>query len=182
MISEEYREMNKALHATRPTYGAGGHRWADIVRPYCEKHIWSVLDYGCGKGTLSVALGNTVSEYDPAIPGKDGRPTMRRFVVCTDVLEHIEPEHLDEVLQDIRRCMVKEGLLVIATRPANKTLPDGRNAHLIQEPWEWWEKRIKAAHMHIDQLDMDVTQEGEFAAWVSPASLQDLQELTSSEP
>ena len=167
MISDEYRKMNYALHQSRPTYGASGHRWADYVRPFCERHMWDVLDYGCGKGTLSHALGNSLSEYDPAIPGKDAPPGPRRLVVCTDVLEHIEPEFLDDVLRDIRRCTLKEALLVVATRPANKSLPDGRNAHLILEDWEWWEWQL-AKHFHIESAENDVTQEGEFVAICTP--------------
>jgi len=33
--------------------------------------------------------------------------------------------------------------LRIDTLPARKTLPDGRNAHLIQESQDWWLSKIK---------------------------------------
>jgi hypothetical protein len=33
--------------------------------------------------------------------------------------------------------------LVIATRPARELLPDGRNAHLIIQPPEWWVEQLK---------------------------------------
>jgi hypothetical protein len=33
--------------------------------------------------------------------------------------------------------------LRIDTMPARKTLPDGRNAHLIQETDEWWRNIIE---------------------------------------
>jgi hypothetical protein len=54
------------------------------------------------------------------------------------VLEHIEPELLDNVLDDLKRCALKGVFLTINMRPAYKTLADGRNAHLIQKPIEWW--------------------------------------------
>jgi hypothetical protein len=41
-------------------------------------------------------------------------------------------------LADLQRVTRKKALLVIATRPAGKTLADGRNAHLIVESAEWW--------------------------------------------
>jgi hypothetical protein len=32
--------------------------------------------------------------------------------------------------------------LVIATRPANAVLPDGRNAHLLVRSADWWLERL----------------------------------------
>ena len=59
-------------------------------------------------------------------------------MVCIDVLEHIEPAYLDNVLDDLQRCTDVIGVFTVACGPAMKILPDGRNAHLIQEPPEWW--------------------------------------------
>jgi S-adenosylmethionine:diacylglycerol 3-amino-3-carboxypropyl transferase len=78
-------------------------------------------------------------------------PEPHDIVVCTDVLEHIEPDCLDDVLADIRRCTKKAALLVVATRPAMKTLSDGRNAHLIQEDFKWWEPHIEKAGFRVLQ-------------------------------
>jgi hypothetical protein len=59
-------------------------------------------------------------------------------VVCTDVLEHIEPELIDNVLDHLKDLTRKVAFLAIATRPARKNLADGRNAHLIIQPSSWW--------------------------------------------
>lgn len=98
-----------------------------------------ILDYGCGKQTLNEAIqGIDIAGYDPCIEGLDAAPEPHDIVVCTDVMEHIEPEHLDNVIDDLAR-VTKTALLVsIATRPAVKILADGRNAHLIQEDHRWW--------------------------------------------
>lgn len=40
-------------------------------------------------------------------------------------------------LDDLRRETRKAGFFAIATHPAEKTLPAGRNAHLIQHPSAW---------------------------------------------
>lgn len=138
LISEAYKEQNKQLHSTT-NYGAGGYRWASSVAELCGKlGSQDVLDYGCGKKTLERALGFEIRNYDPCIEGLDAAPLPARVVVCTDVLEHIEPDHLDDVLDDLERVVLDYGFFVIANRAAKKTLPDGRNAHLIQEGPRWW--------------------------------------------
>ena len=65
-----------------------------------------------------------------------------RFVACIDVLEHIEPHLLDNVLDDLKRVTAGVGVFTVNTGPAKKVLPDGRNAHLIQQPARWWLPKI----------------------------------------
>ena len=85
LISENYREMNKQLHETREDYGAGHAtaKWIpQILELVAAVQAHSILDYGCGKGALKRALpAMVVTEYDPAIPGKDGAPQPEGFVV-----------------------------------------------------------------------------------------------------
>jgi 2-polyprenyl-3-methyl-5-hydroxy-6-metoxy-1,4-benzoquinol methylase len=152
LISEQYRRLNAELHE-RGDYGVSGHKWAMPVNGLalqCEAA--TVLDYGCGRGTLKQKLDRLVFsgfggerpcpyrvlEYDPAIPGKDAAPEPADLVVCGDVLEHIEPACLGDVLDHLAALTKKAAFLVIATRPAKKVLSDGRNAHLIVEGPEWW--------------------------------------------
>lgn len=145
LISPEYVALNRDLHS-RGNYGISGHKWADKVfdlAGQCEAA--TVLDYGAGQGTLKTAMYvrhpdwmGTFIEYDPAIEGKETKPAQADLVVCGDVLEHIEPDCLLAVLDDIRNIARKAVFLVVATRPAVKILADGRNAHLIVEPVEWW--------------------------------------------
>ena len=143
-ISKEYADLNRQLHEQNPNYGVSGAKRADVVLKLSESmDTKSILDYGCGKGLLAKNLPFPIWEYDPAIPGKDTPPRPADLVVCTDVLEHIEPDLLDNVLQDIARCMIKTAYCIIATFPAGKTLPDGRNAHLIQEGADWWRNRLE---------------------------------------
>jgi hypothetical protein len=163
LISPEYCALNQALHADRPTYGAAGHRWAAraafIALQYQAK---DVLDYGCGKGALKPAFPQAWTEtggqgpapgvylYDPAVPAFAAEPLPHDVVVCADVLEHVEPDCLDAVLADLARVTLKICFAVIATRPAKKVLSDGRNAHLLVQPPEWWRARMNA-HFAIVQ-------------------------------
>lgn len=143
-ISALYRELNKTLHQTNLAYGVGGQKYVETVKTLVEKcQFTSVLDYGCGKGLLAKGLPYPIWEYDPAIPGKDISPRPADLVVCTDVLEHIEPDHLAAVLADLKRVVKKVGYFTIHTGPAKKTLPDGRNTHLIQRPRGWWKKVLQ---------------------------------------
>jgi hypothetical protein len=145
LVSENYRKLNASLHASATSYGTSGARWAPVV-----KHIAlsakcdSILDYGCGKQTLKKALPELkIAGYDPAIPELANMPRRHDFVVCTDVLEHVEPELLGNVLDNLGEVMGSVGLLVISTRPAKKILDDGRNAHLIQEHPTFWLKQFR---------------------------------------
>jgi FkbM family methyltransferase len=143
LISKEYRELNAKLHEDNPGYGTSGSKYVDtVLRLAGQLETKSILDYGCGKGMLSKGIPFPIWEYDPAVSGKDESPRPADLVVCTDVLEHIEPENLQAVLADLARCTAKVGFFVVHTGPANKTLADGRNAHLIQEPAGWWEKKL----------------------------------------
>ena len=60
------------------------------------------------------------------------------LVFCNDVLEHIEPNFIEKVIQDINLYANKYIWLRIDTKPARKELSDGRNAHLIIENEAWW--------------------------------------------
>lgn len=143
-ITSEYIELNKELFKRDPAYGISGSKRADTVRKLIESTKPStVLDYGCGRGTLAAALPFPIWEYDPCIPGKDSPPRPADLVIITDVLEHIEPDCLGNVLLDLSRCTLKVGYAVINTGPAKKVLADGRNAHLIQESSGWWKDKLE---------------------------------------
>lgn len=142
-ISEDYKEQNRLLHEQRADYGKRGHRHLRNVKKLMAQHrCQSILDYGCGKATLSKHL--SCQNYDPGIPEYDIPPSPADLVVCTDVLEHIEPELLENVLKHLKGLAQKVGYFVIATRPDHsKTLPDGTNPHKIVENREWWGRRLR---------------------------------------
>lgn len=151
LITPEYLALQKQLHETNESYGTSGAKYADIVRQISKWGRLSILDYGCGKQTLAKALGPAyrVTNYDPCIPGLDEPPVPHPVVACTDVLEHIEPELVNNVLAELRRLTMSRALLVINTGPARKFLADGRNAHISMHPAEWWMERIKAAGFEV---------------------------------
>lgn len=141
MITESYRELNRQLLATG--WGASAELFAKEVEALRLPGA-TVLDYGCGQGNLGRALPFEIAEYDPCVPGKDAPPAPADIVACIDVLEHIEPECLDDVLAHLRSLTREVAFLVISTQPAVTKLPDGRNAHLIVQPGAWWAQRLSA--------------------------------------
>lgn len=142
-ITEAYREQNRQLHEN-PAYGVSGKKWAGLVNDtYTQFQCVSALDYGCGKQTLAAAVPHLMIQgYDPAIAGLDAEPDPADLVICGDVLEHVEEECVDDVLDHLQKLSKKVIILVAATRPAIKTLPDGRNAHITIKPGRWWLERI----------------------------------------
>ena len=155
-ISDEQRALNKKLHQENAGYGnrddgagVAGNLGTAIVRIQQLGGCNSLLDYGTGKGKLVRKLreqvGNsiTVDGYDPAVEEWDTRPNrMYDIVTCLDVLEHIEVETIDSVLEDIKALTKNFCYLVIDLQPAVKKLADGRNAHILLAPTDWWLSRI----------------------------------------
>jgi hypothetical protein len=146
LITEEYRKEQERLHEN-PNYGVASVEFAPLVAQIINKFgVNEVLDYGAGKCRLAQTLGSdhllqravTMYGYDPGRPELSETPDPCEMVTCIDVLEHIEPELLDNVLDDLQRVTKSIGFFTIHTGPAVKTLSDGRNAHLIQEPMIWW--------------------------------------------
>jgi len=142
LITDAYRAEQEALHA-RGNYGTASLKFGGLVSQLVDTlEVNTLLDYGCGslrnllKG-LNPERSVEYVGYDPAVPAfADKWPC--ELVVCIDVLEHIEPELLDNVLDDLLMLAQRWVFLTVHTGPAVKTLSDGRNAHLIQKPADWW--------------------------------------------
>lgn len=143
LITEDYRKMQQELHRN-PNYGVASVAYAGLVADVIRaQNARELLDYGAGKGRLGETLRQhnipiAVRHYDPAIPEWSARPEPCQLVACIDVLEHIEPDCLANVLDDLKRVTAGFGVFTVHTGPAVKVLADGRNAHLIQKPSAWW--------------------------------------------
>jgi hypothetical protein len=156
-ISGDYLAQQQELHRN-PTYGLASLTFAPVVKQLVERYnVRSISDYGAGKQNLLRGLndlgltGFDYFPYDPAFP-QYGEPKPADLVCCIDVLEHIEPNFLEAVLNDLRAITVRRGFFSVNCGPAMKFLPDGRNAHLIQEPASWWLPRLRQ-HFEIKQVE-----------------------------
>ena len=126
--------------------------------------ITHLLDYGCGANvnlSKHIKIKNKISyqAYDPGVPRFSKPAFPAQLVCCIDVLEHIEPDCLDDVLDDLCRVTEAVGFFTVYTGPAQKVLSDGRNAHLIQQPAEWWLPKLWS---RFDLQSFQVTGENSF--------------------
>ena len=151
LVSKEYKEKLVAFHSKR--------RWGyaftkdDPVRVNAFMRLSganSLLDYGAGYGEFKNQVNGqipdakySIHEYEPGIVGKDEDPPACDATVCFDVLEHVEPSKIDDVLQHIYDKTNKWAYLVICCVPARKTFPDGQNLHLLVQQPKWWIDKLK---------------------------------------
>lgn len=154
----------RLLNATRDMHRRGKFPgcWSKDVRKRIEALIEqfdakTILDYGSGRGKQykRVDWREKVTMYDPAVAGRDVKPTGQfDGVLCTDVMEHIPEEEVDEAIGDLFRYARKFMFVRIATRPARKHFPDGTNVHVTVRPKPWWLDRFARyktdASVHIE--------------------------------
>lgn len=157
LISDEYKAQQQSLHdhavvdGVAVPYGGACIFYAPIIAEVINKlEPAHVLDYGCGKHVMlaKALVKNGIKHrfkyqaYDPCVPKYAGDPLPADMVVSVDVLEHIEEDRIDDVLDHLQRLTEAVGFFTIHTGPASKVLPDGRNAHILQRPPEWWLPRL----------------------------------------
>jgi hypothetical protein len=167
-FTPEYAALNAQMHVEKPNYGVSGHQHAQRVfmgsaQLGAKFGSCDVLDYGCGKETLRQEVERAflvhpdirILAYDPGRPGFDAEPEPADMVVCTDVMEHVEPECVDAVLKHIHSLTRHIAIIDVDVEPANKHLPDGRNAHICLRERDWWESFIKKYFVIIEKQTMD---------------------------
>ena len=135
-----------------------------------DKNI-KILDVGCGKGhylkhIISLGFENSfgveVSDecskrYLQGVPhevsdfvsfAKAKESLSYDFILCTDVLEHIDPEEIDEFLLHLTR-LSNHAFLGIAN---HSDIHQGIQLHLIREPWPWWENKLKELYREVSHI------------------------------
>jgi hypothetical protein len=167
-ISPEYKRQNQSMHKEREGYGVMAQAHVRELQILTRVVSRDVLDYGAGKRLLEKGLGFPIRNYDPGILGMDSPPEPSDVVACIDVLEHIEPDLIDNVIDDLARVTRRIGYFEISTVPAMKNLPDGRNAHLIIQPPEWWEEQLARRFEVLESLEGD----GHITCVVAPRAMQ----------
>lgn len=160
MITPEYKNQLQQLHASQKWGAQGWKALPDVLSLILQYKIKkpTILDFGAGECTLAEsarwALPQAkVTSYDPGIPGIDVLPTGPfDIVVCTDVLEHVEPQFVEQTLDLLRSLSGIAAHLCIACTPAKTHLPDGRNAHLVVEPASWWLPKIQSRWREVEVI------------------------------
>lgn len=164
LISANGAADQQRLHASGD-YGTASAQYAPMVSSIIEKMgVTHLLDYGCGAQctlarSITIKQKITYQAYDPGVPRFAKLPMPAQMVCCIDVLEHIEPDKLEGVLDHLTALCEGIVFFTVTTIPAMKTLEDGRNAHLIQEPMSWWLPKLWD---RFDLQTVQVTNEGSF--------------------
>lgn len=153
--TEEYGEMMRQMHE-KGNFGIAGYtdiEWSGraFLSLACvlQRQV-KVLDYGAGAGTFGAAVEKVfnwvkVTSYDPFHPKfrDNPEPGVHDAVNCTDVLEHVEFECVDNTLKFIADHARFMACFSIGTEDAAKHLPDGRNAHITQKSPKWWADKLR---------------------------------------
>jgi len=158
-LTKEYHELLKKMHVKKPKWGRN-FRDRDIpkmmkeaIETFAPK---SILDFGCGAGVLVNKLKHlypniNVTGWDPRFEGK--MPEKVDMIISTDVLEHVEPNLVQETLVDLGKRSEICQYHLIACFKAVAILPDGRNAHLTVRTPDWWQVELK--HTGMDKFKED---------------------------
>ena len=155
-------EASMALHKTNSNYGKASEystkgtmkygltipkavSAADKIQP-----IRHILDHGCGKGGLVSVLNEDTSVsgkaygYDPGIEEFALNPrNSYDLITSIDVLEHIGREYITSTIAEIKEINTGFFFFCIDLLPASKKTHDGRNAHFLIAPSDWWIQQIK---------------------------------------
>lgn len=150
MISNEYRDKLTIYHKAHPLWGNTAGLWGkllveetDKLNTFVTKYI---LDYGCGKGALKRFIEDNdfgehlkVRNYDPAVQQFSTPLAVNDnydVVACINTLEHVEPKHLQDVIEDIRDRTSSMSFFVIETDKTGQKLP-------ITQTEQWWKMVVR---------------------------------------
>lgn len=156
MTVRNYTKLYKPLHARWSKWFSGriGLESADNIDELIKQTgCTSLLDYGSGKGYQY--LRDRIHErwggilpvcYDIGVQQLSTRPEgMFGGVICTDIMEHIDPRDIDEIFADVCSYVHDGGFVYveICCRPAAKIFDDGENVHLTVRPPDWWRMKLQ---------------------------------------
>jgi hypothetical protein len=154
-FTQRYKELQKELHR-KGGYGVSGVQYMPTIfhaiSQLAKRHgAVSVLDYGSSSGDTMKAVREhfwippSVEDrcYDPFVDEFSAEPAPADLVICTDVLEHVEPPCTKAVLDHLQALTKRIAFFSISLQPARKVLSDGRNAHINLPGSEFWLTEIR---------------------------------------
>ena len=168
VISDKQRKVLEQYHNETSTWGTNaGQKRVPFIKQIVAKHnAKTILDYGAGKATLTPAcrkakVSATVTPYEPGVPQYASLPKPHDIVVSFGVLEHVEPELIEEVLAHTYSLTKKVAYHEIGTLPSKHIMPDGRPAHLIVEDKHWWQAKLEEAGYRVVEVEQNWEEGGD---------------------
>lgn len=170
-----YEERKKALATAYTFYHKKGSYFNSQAQvPHlCQLiqdfQFTSLLDYGAGSPTQIFGANyrrrivpslRYYYAYDPYSVKKEVRakPKVKKFdlVAATDVLEHILPEDIDDVIEELFAYTNKMLYVTICLSPAGKKICDekgkvkyNQSLHTLVRPKKWWLKLFASAERKL---------------------------------
>jgi hypothetical protein len=80
----------------------------------------------------------------------DFTPRESDWALCTDVMEHIPPEHVDAVLANIAKATRKGAFFQIATTPDRMGKLIGERLHLTVQSAAWWREKLSEHFAEVE--------------------------------
>ncbi len=128
------------------------------LKPAAGDTLW---DFGCGTGLcvkwfrergilangIDITPARLIDEakngfIESPLWGLDGIPRAT-WGFCSDVMEHIPPEKVDDVLGGIFNKTQRGVYFTISTVSDNCGKLIGEQLHLTVQPFEWWEAKLR---------------------------------------
>ncbi len=182
----DYRKFSPGLEALTSS---------NILDFFRAKGATSILDAGCGAGQVMEWIVTHHPEFrvhgfdiatnclNPFFAGREKEflstgclwvyediPQGFDAIFCTDVMEHIPPEHVDAVLSNLCRAAGKVAFLGIALfEDSFGPVIVGSHLHLTVRPVEWWLERIEKAGFKIEGKAVSNDKNGK-PAWLYVAA------------
>jgi hypothetical protein len=115
----------------------------------------------------------TVYEYDPGVESKKELHWIPvDYVVCTDVMEHVEEKHVDETLRVLNFLAIGGIFFNIDLGLSKSFLPDGSNTHVTVKPAKWWTDKLNEFMPGMDWTVHELTRSRMVVSGVRQASLE----------
>lgn len=146
----KYQSEYKELHSKGAFSGYSVLAYTEDIRLLVKNtSSRTILDYGSGKGhqyskkKTDVYWGAVVDCYDPGYEPLNSLPNKTYDgVICTEVMEHIPEEEIDDAMRNIFDRADKFVFFSIALRPASKRFANGQNVHVTLKTPMWWDDKI----------------------------------------
>lgn len=171
LLSDYYKSVLVKEHEITP-WGVASLKYTQVVYNMMQQYnLKEILDYGSGVGNLGISLNKLdkdikIYNYEPGKIEWSITPQPCAMVACIDVIEHVEPEYLDAVLDDLERVIIGYAFVDIFTKPAARILHNGWNAHIcLKTSKEWFDifsKRfdIIDARLYQDTVELKIAKKG----------------------
>lgn len=131
----------------------------------------TVLDFGCGtgratkamrdKGLRSIGVDLIPDAVEEPIPFIESNlwelpPLTAKWGFCTDVMEHIPPEKVEDVLEGIAKSVTRGAYFAIDSTHDDMGELIGMTLHLTVEHPAWWVRQLKKHFAEVKEYEAGV--------------------------